>query len=380
MARVNILRQIKTASGWQNTALERDDRNRIKWPSRARFLIEWRESGRRRREAAGETPSEALEAQRRKRLELEAKATGLNVSDPEEEEKAASLPLTQTIDGFLKDIKTFRKKLTWQKYEHILELFAEYAAPKSDARDITAQDVKGFLAWRKSKGYDPGTTLYTDRVILHNFFNRLKIDNPVKEVPKLAKFRKRPIAYTDADLKKFFGACTDWDRAFFSLLVATGLRRGEMQTLEWSDLDLARRRVHVTAKPQYGFTPKDWEERTVPLTREVAAILKKHKKAPRKKQKDTPDCPLVFPSPKSHLNYRYFHDRCKYIAALAGLNAEEWHLHRFRDTAATRWLRAGIDVRTVQAWLGHESLATTQKYLQPSRDTEKALSRMRLPF
>src|SRR5690348_15354803 len=140
MARVNILRQIKTSTGWQNTALERDDRNRIKWPPRARFLIEWRESGRRKREAAGETPSEALEAQRRKRLDLEARATGLTVTDPDEKAKAEALPLTQTIDAFLKDIKTFRKKLTWQKYDHVLNLFAEHAAPKSDARDITAED------------------------------------------------------------------------------------------------------------------------------------------------------------------------------------------------------------------------------------------------
>ena len=58
----------------------------------------------------------------------------------------------------------------------------------------------------------------------------------------------------------------------------------------------------------------------------------------------------------------------------------EWHLHRFRDTAATRWLRAGIDVRTVQEWLGHESLATTQKYLEPSKETEKQLEEMKLPF
>jgi site-specific recombinase XerD len=60
--------------------------------------------------------------------------------------------------------------------------------------------------------------------------------------------------------------------------------------------------------------------------------------------------------------------------------APPWHLHRFRDTAATRWLRAGIDVRTVQSWLGHESLATTQKYLEPSKETEKQLAKMRLPF
>jgi site-specific recombinase XerD len=46
---------------------------------------------------------------------------------------------------------------------------------------------------------------------------------------------------------------------------------------------------------------------------------------------------------------------------------------------ATRWLRAGIDVRTVQEWLGHESLATTQKYLEPSKETEKQ-EEMKLPF
>ena len=93
-----------------------------------------------------------------------------------------------------------------------------------------------------------------------------------------------------------------------------------------------------------------------------------------------PNCPILFPSPKSHLNYRFLHDRCKDIAKRAGLDPAEWHLHRFRDTAATRWLRAGIDVRTVQVWLGHESLATTQKYLEPSKETEAQLDRMKLPF
>ena len=40
----------------------------------------------------------------------------------------------------------------------------------------------------------------------------------------------------------------------------------------------------------------------------------------------------------------------------------------------------GIDVRTVQEWLDHESLATTQKYLEPSKETEKQLEEMKLPF
>lgn len=68
----------------------------------------------------------------------------------------------------------------------------------------------------------------------------------------------------------------------------------------------------------------------------------------------------------------FIHDLCKAVAKRAGLDSEKWHMHRFRDTAAMRWLRAGIDVRTVQAWLGHESLATTQKYLKPSKESEKS--------
>ncbi len=368
MVHVNILQRVKTPTGWRNTALKRDKRKRIVWPSGGRFLIEWRDSGKRLREAAGDTPSDALEAQKRKRLELEAANTGLKFVDETEPE----FPLTATVAKFIADIKTFRKKLTWQKYEHVLELFAEHVAPKSDACEITAEDVKAFLAWRKSKGFDPGTTLYTDRVILHNFFNTLKIDNPVKSVPKLPKFRKRPIAYSDAELKKFFAVCDPWERAFFALALATGLRRGELQTLTWRDLDLAHCRVHVTAKPEYDFLPKDWEERTVPISARVAKLLKKHL--------HLKDCPLVFPSPKSHLNYRFFHNRVKDVAERAGLQKEGWHLHRFRDTAATRWLRAGVDVRTVQQWLGHESLATTQKYLEPSRETEKQLAKMKMPF
>ena len=371
MVHVNILQRVKGPGGWRNVSLKRDRRGRMSWPSGGRFLIEWRESGTRLREAAGDTPADALDAQRRKRLELEAEQTGVRILD----ESEPRLALAGTIAKFLADIKTFRKKLTWQKYQHILELFAEFIAPKSDAREITPDDVKAFLAWRKSKGFDPGTTLYTDRVILHNFFNRLKIDNPVKEVPKLPKFRKRPVAYADAELKRFFGVCSDWEKAFFSLALATGLRRGELQTLEWADIDLGRRRLHVRAKPHYDFLPKDWEERTVPLTKEVAALLKKHQRAK--------GCPLVFPSPLNSgqlASPSFLHDLCKNVVKRAELDQAQWHLHRFRDTAATRWLRAGIDVRTVQAWLGHESLATTQKYLEPSRETEKQLNKMRMPF
>ena len=139
MARVNILRQIRTEKGWRNAALPRKKDGRINWPSRGRYLIEWRENGSRLREAAGTTPAEALEAQKRKRLELDAKQSGLSIHNPEKEAETNTLLLTQTIHAFLQDIRTFRKPMTYRKYEYVLELFAEHVAPKSDARLVSPQ-------------------------------------------------------------------------------------------------------------------------------------------------------------------------------------------------------------------------------------------------
>ncbi len=92
VARVNITKQVKTQHGWRNVALARDARRRIKWTvGSGRYIIEWRENGRRQRAAAGVTPAEALEAQKRKRLELGARETGLELSGVSDEEK--KLPL-----------------------------------------------------------------------------------------------------------------------------------------------------------------------------------------------------------------------------------------------------------------------------------------------
>src|ERR1700747_77225 len=87
VARVNILKQMKTAGGWRNLALKRDARGRIKWSSGSgRHTIEGGEDGVRRRSPPGGTPSEALEAQKRKRLELDAGSSGLELAGIEEEE------------------------------------------------------------------------------------------------------------------------------------------------------------------------------------------------------------------------------------------------------------------------------------------------------
>jgi integrase len=48
------------------------------------------------------------------------------------------------------------------------------------------------------------------------------------------------------------------------------------------------------------------------------------------------------------------------------MDEKNFWLHKFRDTAATWWLRNGVDLRTVSHWLGHASIEMTERY--PARE------------
>ena len=72
-------------------------------------------------------------------------------------------------------------------------------------------------------------------------------------------------------------------------------------------------------------------------------------------------------------------DHCKAIAGVAGLDTKKFDLKTFRSTYATRMLRSGFDVRTVQHWMGHKSLETTMRYLVPATDVHVKLDQVGIP-
>jgi site-specific recombinase XerD len=63
-------------------------------------------------------------------------------------------------------------------------------------------------------------------------------------------------------------------------------------------------------------------------------------------------------------------DCLKVVAERAELDPEQFWLHKFRATFATRCLWAGVDLRTVQQWLGHVDMESTMRYLKPSRSQQ----------
>ena len=72
-------------------------------------------------------------------------------------------------------------------------------------------------------------------------------------------------------------------------------------------------------------------------------------------------------------------DHCKAVVSRAGLDSSKFDLKTFRSTYATRMLRSGFDVRTVQHWMGHKSLETTMRYLVPASDVHARLDQVEIP-
>jgi len=70
---------------------------------------------------------------------------------------------------------------------------------------------------------------------------------------------------------------------------------------------------------------------------------------------------------------------CKAVAERAGLDPSAFDLKTFRSTYATRMLRQGFDVRTVQDSMGHKSLETTMRYLVPATDVHDRLDEIEIP-
>jgi site-specific recombinase XerD len=53
-----------------------------------------------------------------------------------------------------------------------------------------------------------------------------------------------------------------------------------------------------------------------------------------------------------------------------GPHCTRWFLHKFRHTYATRHLQDGIDIRTLQQWMGHRDIASTMVYLKGVRNSD----------
>lgn len=370
MPRVNLLKQFKVDGAWVLRSIPRKASGGHDWSALpdGRYYIEWYEAGKRRRESAGVTIAQAQEAQRRKRQELEGRKLGVpGYALPSATPQAQ--PLASAVTQYLEHVETLKKPNTHRKYQAVLRRFSKHFEGRA-LDNIPISDINDYIVHLKRDVGMSANTVLHNTIIIAQFFKRQGRGGITRLLDLPEQITTLPKEYRREELDKFLKACDDLERALFYTFLLTGFREQEVMYLSWSDINLDLRTIRVTAKPQLGFYAKRWEEREAPIPLHLIEILEKHTRRE--------DSKFVFPSPTGNREQNML-NRCKAIATRAGLNAEQFDLKTFRSTYATRMLRSGFDVRTVQHWMGHKSLETTMRYLVPATEVHAKLDQIDIP-
>lgn len=125
-------------------------------------------------------------------------------------------------------------------------------------------------------------------------FDKAKLIEPSDWPDYVEKIR--PI-YSPEEICAMLKHAEDDEGILLKFLLGSGFRGQETQYVTWRDLDCHNSVVRVTAKPLFGFKPKNWEERAVPLLSALVEQLR----ALREGRKALPT-QLLFPNSKGRPN------------------------------------------------------------------------------
>jgi integrase/recombinase XerD len=226
------------------------------------------------------TPSQRASV---KKAELKALAEGIAVIP----EAGTARQLDAATADFLEDTRLSKKPKTLSACTTAMKHFRG-SCRKQYVEEIDGRDMLGYAAFlREKKDQSP-------RSVANKFENVMSFlkANGIRGIMQKNDWPKcveeEPEVYEKDDLEKLFAACGPGDRLLFEFYLMRGMREQEVIYTTSRDVNLTRHTVTVRWKPEYGWTPKNFKEREVPIPEKLSQQLKAAKaKAPK-------ECALVF--------------------------------------------------------------------------------------
>ena len=365
---VNLTKRVQTSKGLRYCPVVLSPNGRVKpdlvivngQPERhpeGAYYLEWREGGKRVRLSVGKDAADANARRLRKEAELNAVNNGVAVVP--ENGNNGHRSFTAAVTEYLEETKLTKKAKTHAAYSTALAYFQE-SCHKLFLHEIERRDLLKFSAFLRDEKEQSPRSVYNKFENVMTFLKAQGIRGLVGKNDWPRYTEEEPEIYEQEELHKLFAACDADERLWFEFFLMTGMREQEAMYTYWSDVNFAHATVRVSHKPDRGWTPKAYKEREIPIPAKLAERLKARKAKADKK------CGLVFPTAGCNPKLDFL-DCLKAVADRAKLDKENFWLHKFRATFATRCLWAGVDLRTVQQWLGHSDMESTMRYLKPSR-------------
>jgi integrase/recombinase XerD len=322
-----------------------------------RYYVDWTDGERRVRRSVGTDANAASAARHRQEQVLASKAAGIQIIEP----LGTSKSLVASVAIYLDEIASTKKPKTHAAYKTALDYFTE-SCTKASVQEIQRADLLKFSAFLRGKKLAARTVANKFENVM-SFLKAQGIRGLVgkNDWPKYTE--EEPEIYPQEELGAFFKACNRRELVCFKTFLMTGFREQEIMHLSWRDVNFKHSTIRVSHKPDFNWTPKAYKVREVPAPDSLMALLKDWNTTRDRA------CVLVFPNgdcnPDGHLLRQ-----CKDVAERAELNSDDFWLHKFRATFATWHLWAGVDLRTVQLWMGHTDMESTLRYLKPNRSQE----------
>jgi integrase/recombinase XerC len=258
---------------------------------------------------------------------------------------------------------------TIKAYTGDLANFAAYAGSR-DWKQIDHVVIRGFLSQLYAKGLGK-TSVARSLAAVRSLYRWLAQEgvveqNPAKLVstPKLPK--KLPRVPTIEEINSVLDGAMpeaasfpERDRLMLELLYGCGIRNSELTGINLDDIRLSAEAILIRGKGK--------KERYVPFGASAKNALAAYSPARQallaEKRKSSPA--LLINLRGGRLTTRSVGRIIKQIAVAKGLSPDV-HPHTLRHAFGTHMLEEGADLRAIQELLGHERLATTQRYTQLS--------------
>jgi integrase len=196
------------------------------------------------------------------------------------------------------------------------------------------------------------------------FINVLKQDWHIFSYLGAKRPNALPCVLTREEINRIFSKLkTFHNYAYLSTVYACGLRLQEALYLQVSDIDNQRMMIHV-------HRGKGSKDRFVPLPEATLQLLRRYWVTHRNPT-------LIFPAlgrghnlgptSKTPMAIESVQGAFRRAKFAAGITKRRVSVHTLRHSYATHLLEAGVNIRTIQRYLGHSQLMTTMVYLHLSR-------------
>ena len=269
------------------------------------------------------------------------------------------------FENYLRNIKGYSER-TCSEYLKDLKAFARWAkANKQDARwsTLTRSDIDEYITMRATEGIKPTPTNRELAAIsaLYRFFIRegLLKTNPARFQSRRKVGFHLPNTIPSEDLqaayKNSFGVVHVW----IGLLSTTGIRISELLGLNWEDIDFKTCALEIKGKGN--------KERLVYTTPEYLDLMRQAYER----------------HPAEGRIFRYSEREARHMlweALKPYSRAKQLSPHAIRHSFATSLAKQGVNVSTIATILGHNRIATTQKYIDMAQMDCRAVSAQYSPL